>query len=50
MKPLRMAEPKTRPTDDSADAFLAAIPDAARRGNCHQVAGGVSDLRRLHPA
>jgi hypothetical protein len=44
-----MAEPKTRPTDDPVDAFLA-IPDAARRGNCHQVAGGVTDLRRLHPA
>ena len=29
-----MGEMKTRPTDADVDAFLAAIPDPARRADC----------------
>lgn len=32
-----MAEPKTKPTDESVDAFLAAVEPASRRTDCLKI-------------
>jgi len=34
-----MADNKTRPTGASVDAFLGAVPDAARRADCERLVG-----------
>jgi hypothetical protein len=41
-----MAEPKTRPTGQSVDAFLAAIADAGRREDAITVAGLMAKATR----
>ena len=44
------AQPKTVPTPASVDEFLAAIPDATRRGDAQAVCALIKEVTRLEPA
>jgi hypothetical protein len=44
-----MAEPKTRPTDASVEAFLAAVPDEARRADAHAVCALLAEVTGAAP-
>jgi len=44
-----MAEPKTRPTDASVEAFLAAVPDARRRTEAVELAELIRSATGVDP-
>lgn len=44
-----MAEPKTRPTNASVQAFLKAVPDEARRKDCFTVLKIMKDATKAKP-
>ena len=44
-----MAEPKTKMTDDSVEAYLAAILDAQRREDCRAVAAIMKKAAKAEP-
>jgi hypothetical protein len=44
-----MAELKTKPTDDSVDAFLAGIPDETRRKDCLTLLKIMKKVTRARP-
>ncbi|WP_088283411.1 DUF1801 domain-containing protein [Kineosporia sp. A_224] len=44
-----MAEPKTKPTDASVEAFLAAVPDDARRTDAHAVCALLTEVTGTAP-
>ncbi|MBI4941520.1 MAG: DUF1801 domain-containing protein [Actinobacteria bacterium] len=44
-----MAEPKTKPTDASVEAFLAAVPDDTRRADAHAVCALIGEVTGTAP-
>ena len=44
-----MAEPKTKPTDRSVEAFIAKIPDSARREDCAALVKLLKRITRKPP-